>query len=103
MRALLKMETDMTDSERDAGRPGIPAEPRYISDGGPAFPHSGMQNGPGMFKHITSGGMTLRDWFAGQALAGMMAHPVAPTTAVWRDYARAAYGLADAMLKERGQ
>jgi len=45
-------------------------------------------------------GMTLRDWFAGQALAGMNA-------ADWQwddgklDMAKAAYAQADAMLLER--
>lgn len=41
-------------------------------DGGPAFPVHGI----GMFSEpITlKDGMTLRDWFAGQALAGMMAN-----------------------------
>lgn len=32
-----------------------------INDGGPAFPHEGQHN--------YTGGMTLRDYFAGQALA----------------------------------
>jgi hypothetical protein len=52
-------------------------------------------------------GMTLRDWFAGQALAGLMANanmPFAP------DYAEvepeqigvAAYDIAEAMLAARG-
>ena len=43
-------------------------------------------------------GMTLRDWFAGQALAGLMA---ATYTGDWktRDFAKTAYRLADAMLR----
>ncbi len=54
--------------------------------------------------------MTLRDWFAGQTLAGMLAHPQADY-APWGDassgiagtdmLAREAYRLADAMLTER--
>lgn len=46
-------------------------------------------------------GMSLRDWFAGQALAGMYAagdDELAPGIA-----AAAAYRLADAMLKERAK
>jgi hypothetical protein len=42
--------------------------------------------------------MSLRDYFAGQALAGMMAtgREVGPDL-----YAEVAYAMADAMLKER--
>jgi hypothetical protein len=46
------------------------------------------------------GGMTLRDWFAGQALAGMMAHK---DSAKWtrNEVAGDCYAYADAMLKAR--
>lgn len=44
------------------------------------------------------GGMTLRDWFAGQALSSPAADYHLSTLA-----ARAAYELADAMLAERGR
>ena len=43
--------------------------------------------------------MTLRDWFAGQALAGLMANTQCPT-APW---AETAYRVADAMLDERAK
>jgi hypothetical protein len=45
--------------------------------------------------------MSLRDWFAGQALAGMLAKPVNRTgmDAVASD----AYNYADAMLAERAK
>jgi hypothetical protein len=49
----------------------------------------------------TSVGISLRDWFAGQAIIGIAAYaqePVPPAT-----LARAAYGLADAMLAARQQ
>ena len=45
-------------------------------------------------------GMTLRDWFAGQALAGLMACPdleLGPG----RSFAELAYRQADAMMKAR--
>ena len=47
-------------------------------------------------------GMTLRDWFAGQALAGFAASPAALDGA-WRDQtvAACAYEIADAMLEAR--
>ena len=50
-------------------------------------------------------GMSLRDWFAGQALAGMLAESGAPVS--WqaevrlRTAAAIAYQMADAMLAER--
>jgi len=43
------------------------------------------------------GGMTLRDWFAGQALAGLMTYYHYATP----DLAMRAYDVADLMLKER--
>lgn len=62
-------------------------------DGGHAFPHDG---GAG------NEGMTLRDWFAGQALAGMMADPnVRVDAETNRVIARQSYDLADAMIEAR--
>lgn len=48
-------------------------------------------------------GMTLRDWFAGQALAGFLAAHGGPGVdiASSNDAAEAAYDYADAMLRER--
>lgn len=47
-----------------------------IDDGGPAFPCEtyGLKNGKETT--IPTNGMTLRDWFAGQALAGLIAATV---------------------------
>lgn len=59
------------------------------NDGGPAFP--GETWG--------SKGMSLRDYFAGQALAGMLANPELPTDAEY--IAKWSYLNADAMLAER--
>lgn len=69
-------------------------------DGGPAFPVLGkMSDGEPYAQHE---GMTLRDWFAGQALAGMLAHPTTNPGMTWDVYAEEAYYMADAMLKARG-
>lgn len=44
-----------------------------MKDGGPAFPRTKVETVP-MFGQVVKGmsedGMSLRDWFAGQALAG---------------------------------
>lgn len=78
-----------------------------VEDGGPAFPHRGdIQLGI-----MPTSGMSLRDYFAGQALAGMIAsHDWTKNIALEskRDnvpavYAlsKAAYFAADAMLLAR--
>lgn len=74
-------------------------------DGGPAFPHDGM---------------SMRDWFAGQALAAIIAkhHPMGepgtPDTGreivphgtaqdIMKSIARGAYRYADAMIEARSK
>lgn len=57
-------------------------------NGGPAF--------PAQWDDKDNEGMTLRDWFAGQALAGL-----APCFEEYGDVAGHAYRLADAMLEAR--
>lgn len=77
-------------------------------DGGPAFPtHAGADYG----KHendptrddprnqILGGGMTLRDWFAGHALAGILANPEHDSG--FKTISDSAYGFADEMLAAR--
>jgi hypothetical protein len=71
-------------------------------DGGPAFPCTVW--GPRGFKLGESMGMTLRDWFAGQALAGVCANHAWGdnfSTSDAEHNARAAYVCADAMIKAR--
>jgi len=73
-----------------------------MKDGGPAFPAFSVseyrEDGYGGTFSITERGMSLRDWFAGQALAGyMVTDPdVLPELA-----AKMVYAIADAMLAER--
>ena len=62
------------------------------NDGGPAFPCTDA-------KGFTSEGMSLRDYFAGQALAGLLA--CMKTTGSKKEFAMDAYTQADAMLAER--
>ena len=59
------------------------------TDGGPAFPQDSDQYGPQ--------GMSLRDWFAGQALA----NPYSRHDTDHHKVAIYAYAVADAMLAAR--
>lgn len=74
-------------------------------DGGPAFPRSPYQEDGAVFRGKS--GMSLRDWFAGQALIGIVA--LAENLNKRSDetlgdaMVRQAYALADAMLAERGK
>lgn len=66
-------------------------------DGYPAFPTGyGGKNHPGM---------TLRDHFAGQAIAPIIAllGRIGDGDVPWELVAKSAYGLADAMLAERNK
>lgn len=73
-----------------------------IEDGGTAFPSRIMyRDSQGIDHEIVNMGMSLRDWFAGQALSGLIGHVDkfgvdAPAVA-----AEAAYEAADAMMAAR--
>ena len=69
-----------------------------INDGGPAFP-STIQYFPDDKNANEEQGMTLRDWFAGQALTGMVSYVVEGAT--FENVAEDAYKAADAMLRAR--
>ena len=60
-----------------------------INDGGPAFPKHG---------YVGRDGMTLRDWFASQALVGLVGRA---ETNDGLAIAKDAYVIADAMLAAR--
>lgn len=67
-----------------------------------AFPASWeVENGYGQRFAEVQLGMTLRDWFAGQALAGSWPAPINNNFTTPAAAARAAYKIADAMLAER--
>jgi len=70
-----------------------------INDGGPAFPMS--YDNSLAYTYPSHQGMTLRDWFAGQALAGLLACGEAHDEHTDSVTAGAAYKMADAMLKAR--
>ena len=80
-----------------------------VKDGGPAFPHKYVDDGYDYFHR----GMSLRDWFAGQALRGILSNrdlldriencaesegtDLMTETAIW------AYDYADEMLAQKEQ
>ena len=76
-----------------------------INDGGPAFPVSretALSPITDMGGNDVSSGMSLRDYYAGQALAGMCAyHGRYGYTNGPGEIALRAYEIADAMLAER--
>lgn len=82
-------------------------------DGGPAFPRPAAEHSQG--GHFEQSGMSLRDWFAGQALSGIAAGLCANTATlpgepcferamgrfVFDSATQDAYRIADAMLAAR--
>ena len=69
---------------------------KQVDNGGPAFPLEGTYMVDG--KEVYRPGMSLRDWFAGMALAEV------PDPTSMADVGRTAdlcYGIADAMLERR--
>lgn len=78
-----------------------------IEDGGPAYPvvESFLERQYGREAHrfthdvTTVGGMSLRDWFAGQALAGSSVSEFADDQ--FRLLAKRSYAIADAMIAAR--
>jgi hypothetical protein len=69
---------------------------KTTNDGGPAFP------APAYAANITDKGMTLRDYFAGQALAGILLNYTTQKFGASEfTVGTAAYQYADAMLAAR--
>jgi hypothetical protein len=68
--------------------------------GGPAFPtKNAMQTGPSEYRFE---GMTLRDYFASDAMNGLLAQSMGTAlSSPPKDAAAYAYAVADAMLAER--
>ncbi|WP_157970393.1 hypothetical protein [Enterobacter hormaechei] len=75
--------------------------------GGPAFPHIRKPVAPGVEEVITSGGMSLRDYFAAKAMASIVrrwdGHSFGggPESPQYKELAEDAYHIADAMLRAR--
>ena len=73
------------------------------NDGGPAFPAEYDKHHDFQGKPYGTAGMSLRDWFAGQALAGLLSSPFARKDVTWGDFTADAYDVADAMLAQRNK
>lgn len=65
------------------------------NEGGPAFPYNSL----GPYGH--SQGMTLRDWFAGQAMCAAVSRSDYEPFRTAADLAEYLYEIADAMLAAR--
>ena len=71
-------------------------------DGGPALPRPYSDRPRSTVTWSAQEGMSLRDWFAGAALIGMLAKGVSPE-ATDHGFAVAAWAIADIMLLHRSQ
>ena len=71
-----------------------------MKDGGPAFPKAACVSESGSIRDHSNDGMTLLDYFAGQAIVGLLAGPHLED-AIFNEIARDAYQLSAAMLVER--
>lgn len=90
---------------------------KQIKDGGPAFPRAASEYEPnelrsdGLIAALPYNGMSLRDWYAGQALIGMLSNDefikamvleeLTNKTKHHKSAAIGAYRFADAMIAER--
>ena len=79
-----------------------------INDGGPAFPAQPMHKFPdGAIISLNQGGMTLRDYFAAQALAGVLSSgdvdikTIVSNKLAAASFTQSCYIIADAMLAAR--
>ena len=75
------------------------------NDGGPAFPTMGLgYDKEGKAVEVRYEGMSLRDWFAGMAISGILGAPAQKSLSLEEAinrFSEASYALADAMLQER--
>lgn len=85
--------------QNESGKPEMTKHPHaeaFDLPGGPAFPVSIPGSGDN-----GAWGMSLRDWFAGQALAGLCNADTESVCETVGIAAQVAYAIADAMLERR--
>jgi hypothetical protein len=73
------------------------------NDGGPAFPGTRLEKMPPAFANAQYPGMSLRDYFAGQALADYRAFAWRAEGTLATDIAGTCYAIADAMIAARAK
>jgi hypothetical protein len=106
------MSTHMQEGEDEGVQPqpnrgSFPAEHTATAatdNGGPAFPVPEVRGPDGCGIVEGAPGMSLRDWFAGQALAGILAGPCSregASLSEWADIPEHAYRIADMMLARK--
>ena len=66
-----------------------------INDGGPAFPHTTQWDG--ITPAINHHGISMRDYFAGQAMAAIIASVYCTPETIYTEVSSRAYAQADAM------
>jgi len=71
---------------------------QYINDGGTAFPHTTVNKMGGF---VLQPGMSLRDWFAGMAMQGLLSKDYYSFTSDLDNAVIQAYKVADAMIEAR--
>lgn len=74
--------------------------------GGPAFPYLRRYVAPDTYEPLAEGGMTLRDWFAGQAITAAGLQRFDDEFSPDHNASRAAamaYAIADAMIAARSE
>ena len=74
-----------------------------INDGGPAFHSITVKNGDNYNApvHTYHRGMSLRDWFAGQAMTAIIGNVYCTPDTTFKEISGRAYAQADAMLAAR--
>lgn len=78
-----------------------------IDDGGRAFPRAASEGQifiEGSVKNLDiapQAGMSLRDWYAGQALRGLVTTGIAPTDGVIAGWSVLSFKISDAMIAEK--
>lgn len=75
---------------------------KYESSNPPAFPHQAQDMGGGVFKCLTNGGLSTRDYFAAKAMQGILSNPDSLSMSQ-EDVVTQSFHLADAMLAARSK
>lgn len=84
-------------------RGGVSEMKNNVNDGGPAYPRTQWTGSQMNSSHRDVPGMSLRDWFAGQAMIAIMSQKETGEPVLFSNLALESYSISDAMLKERNK